>query len=447
MQLFGDDADPNAWISLIVEHAGRCGHTEVSLREFQALVSAHWHRGAFLLEQDWEETQGDLRAFVVRMAELANLPEEGTSSTADGSTVGRTGGDGAALAAEIRLPVGPVAEDVRLGEPVVFPLNAPGGSPHMAIMGGTNSGKTYTAKTMLTQLRTYGSFPFLAFDFKGDLSETFAQDMEAKVVSPPRQAVPLHVLHVVRDDEVGIAEAAGRIRESIGRVNNAKLGGVQADVLREAILQVLRAQTAERSAEIEDIARALASEYSARDRKDDGLIATLNELTQFPLFTPDMEPDEFFRGRWIVKLPSDAPADMRRLIVNLILDSLDRWINSGPDAPIIDNRQSVRHICLLDEAHVILRTRLPALSNLIRMSRSKGGVLMLVSQSPDDFEGDDEDFLDNMGLTVAFRTQAKPGPTRRIFGRGPPLTDMAAGEALCRIQVETKTRHIVAWRP
>ena len=79
---------------------------------------------------------------------------------------------------------------------------------------------------------------------------------------------------------------------------------------------------------------------------------------------------------------------------------------------------ALRHVTLLDEAHVILRTRLPALANLVRMSRSKGGVVMLVSQSPDDFEAAEDGYLDNMGLTLAFNTQARAGPTRRIFGDG-----------------------------
>lgn len=102
---------------------------------------------------------------------------------------------------------------------------------------------------------------------------------------------------------------------------------------------------------------------------------------------------------------------------------------------------------MLDEAHVILSTKLPALSNLIRMSRSKGGAIMLVSQSPDDFESDDEGFLDNMGMTVAFNTQAKAGPTKTVFGGNYALGDLPVGEAYCRIRTEAKTRRIVAWRP
>ncbi len=112
-----------------------------------------------------------------------------------------------------------------------------------------------------------------------------------------------------------------------------------------------------------------------------------------------------------------------------------------------DGRRALRHITMLDEAHVILSTRLPALSNLVRMSRSKGGVVMLVSQSPDDFEGDEEGYLDNMGLTAAFSTQAKPGPTRAIFGPGTSLVDLSVGQAAVRIRTDPRTRKIIAWEP
>ena len=439
-QLFGDGDDPNAWIALIVEHANQ---SDISQREFRSLVASHWRRGAALLSRDWEEAGGDVHTFVARLAEIANLSGGAVVAVSPvGGGMGQT-----AVTTAIELPVGPVSEDARVNESVVFHLNAPGGSPHMAIMGGTNSGKTYTATTILSRFAAYGKFPFLAFDFKGDLSGKLAGDVGAKIVSPPRMPVPLDVLAVGQNDAVGIAEAAARIRESIARVKGAKLGGVQADALREAIQAVLRARTDERPAEIRDIARALAVEYQRRDRQEDELTATLNELTQFTLFDPQMSPSEFFSGSWIVGLPQDGAPEARRLIVNMTLDSLDRWLNAQPDAPVVDGRQSIRHVCMLDEAHIILRTKLPALSNLIRMSRSKGGVFMLVSQSPDDFEGQEEGFLDNMGLTVAFNTQAKPGPTRRVFGSGFSLTDMAVGEALCRIRTEAKTRHIVAWRP
>lgn len=442
-ELFGSGLIPYGWVALIVE---RAGGDDMSRRDFQDLVAAHWRRGAGLLARDWVEAQEDLGAFVARLADLASL-STGDASPPHADEYRADDSGTQTLTAEISLPIGPVSKDAESGEAVAFPLNAPGGSPHMAIMGGTNSGKSYTATTMIRRLQEYGRPPFLAFDFKGDLSENLAGDIDAQVVSPPRAPIPLDVLAADRNDDIGVREAAGRIRESIGRVKSSRLGGVQADALRAAIVHVLQAEARERPARIDAVARALSTEYQRRERKPDELVSTLNELTEFALFDPQMPPAEFFGGRWIVRLPQDGTPEVRRLIVNLTLDCLDRWLNSLPDAPIIEGRQSVRHVCLLDEAHVILRTRLPALSNLVRMSRSKGGVLMMVSQSPDDFEGQDEGFLDNMGLTVAFVTQAHPGPTKRIFRSGFSLSDMRRGEALCRIRSEARTRYIVAWQP
>ena len=192
--------------------------------------------------------------------------------------------------------------------------------------------------------------------------------------------------------------------------------------------------------------RHLKKNTQVKGRKPDELTAALNELTQFPLFRPDLAPAEFFARSWIIRLPQDGSTEMRRLIINLTLDALDRWINSQPDAPTDDRGvRALRHVTMLDEAHVVLSTKLPALGNLVRMSRSKGGSIMLVSQSPDDFENTEDGYLDNMGMTLAFNTQAKVGPTKRIFGDNTALASLQVGEAVCRIRLEARTQKILCW--
>ena len=101
------------------------------------------------------------------------------------------------------------------------------------------------------------------------------------------------------------------------------------------------------------------------------------------------------------------------------------------------------YLCMIDEAHQILKTKLPSLSRLIRMSRSKGGAIMLVSQSPDDFSGEDVEFLDNMGMVAAFATNAKPSAAARILGRGANLTSLQKGQ--CFASVDKVTKKIEAW--
>jgi hypothetical protein len=441
-QLFGDGSGPATWLALITQRSGETGLTR---KYFQALVAAHWKRGAELLTLDWEEAGGDFATFIAQLAEKASL-HGGAAGNDDAAFTSATfAGDA------IKLPIGEVGTDVQTQDRIYFPLNAAGGSPHMAIMGGAGSGKTRTAVFMLKQLREQADVPILAFDFKGDLADNLAPEIGANVLRPPRTPIPLNVLHIQNTDETSLREAAGRIRESIARVKTTKIGGLQSEALREAVLSVLRLASRGISSGvgnvlgIGDVADALEAEYQRRQRKPDELTATLNELTQFQLFEPSMSPSEFFSRSWVVCLPQDGTAETKRLVINLTLDALDRWLNSQPDAPMVEGRRALRHVCMLDEAHVILSTRLPALGNLARMSRSKGGVLMLVSQSPDDFEGDDEGYLDNMGLTLGFNTQAKPGATRAIFGQGSSLVDLPVGQALSRVRVDAKTRRIRAW--
>ena len=437
MQLFGEGAYAAAWLALITQ---RCGDPSMTKRTFQGWVTRHWTRGARLLRQDWTEAGETMEGFVSRLAEHASF-----SGSSDGPNVPPVEA-APTFAVEVQIPIGEVAQDVKSGERVSFALNIAGGSPHMAIMGGVGSGKTRTAVYMLKELRRQCDVPLLAFDFKGDLAEQLAKDFSANVVSPPDMAVPLNVLHVEDTDDTSLKTSAARIRDSIASIKLRRPSGVQSEALRESVHSALRVGLKGRKAELSNVAAALESEYANRGRKSDELTATLNELTQFPLFEPIHTPAEFFGQSWIVQLPQDGSAEMRRLIVNLTLDSLDRWINSQPDAPADEKGvRALRHVTMLDEAHVILSTKLPALGNLVRMSRSKGGTVMLISQSPDDFESAEDGYLDNMGMTLAFNTQAKPGPTKRIFGESGALASLQVGEAICRVRSEARTQKIVSW--
>ena len=139
-------------------------------------------------------------------------------------------------------------------------------------------------------------------------------------------------------------------------------------------------------------------------------------------------------------------ADLPKRNRDLLLDALDQYLNSLVDAESSpDGARGLRIICMVDEAHQILSTKLPSLSRLIRMSRSKGGAIMLVSQSPDDFSGEDDDFLDQMGLVAAFSTNAKPGSAARVLGKGVNLTTLQTGQAYVRRRGDLAARKIKAW--
>lgn len=145
-------------------------------------------------------------------------------------------------------------------------------------------------------------------------------------------------------------------------------------------------------------------------------------------------------------MPPNVADDSRTIEVNLVLDVLDHHLNGLVDAETgLNGSRRLRIISLIDEAHRILGTRLPALPNMIRMSRSKGGAVTLISQSPDDFSGEDDEFLSEMGLVVAFSTNAPPRNVARILGKGAKLGALRTGECLIKRRGDTTARRVKSW--
>jgi hypothetical protein len=133
--------------------------------------------------------------------------------------------------------------------------------------------------------------------------------------------------------------------------------------------------------------------------------------------------------------------------VTLVLDALDRYLNSLPDAPTdAAGARALRVLCVIDEAHRILGVKLKGLDGLIRLGRSKGGAVVLISQSPDDFEGEDDDLLAEMGLVLALATNANPRAVKRLLPAA-NLSALEKGQAWAKLRGRSKAELIQAWSP
>ena len=442
--LFGTGTALSVWLALVVQ---RTGKTEIDTKQLIALVGAHWRRGLIKLDEDWEQAGEDFTQFARRLVEVADLPTAGRRLPLD-SGVGTAGATFST--SEIEVPIGEVSEDVSTKERILWTLNSRGGSPHSAIMGASGSGKTVVAAAMLRAIRSQAPVPLLAFDFKGDLADftgtkgqtALGEAFEARIVEPPRQPVPLDVLSFSQKDEFGVNEAAMRFRESFSRLKGSRLGDRQRGYLLQAASLAL--SSAEDPCELHHIRDRLLEIYQDNEVKEDGAISCIEELCRFPLFAPELSPIQFFQRSWIIKLPPNMPEDSKSIVVNLMLDALDQHLNGLVDAEAgPDGVRGLRILCMIDEAHQILSTKLPSLSRLVRMSRSKGGAVMLISQSPDDFSGEDDEFLDNMGLVAALATNAKPGTAARALGKNANLTTLQTGQ--CFVRIDKMTKKIMAW--
>ena len=442
--LFGTGVALMSWISLVVQHSPAVDH---DLRSLINIVGAHWRRGIVLLDADWKQTGEDISKFVRRLVEHAELPLSGRLAKGDKSA----SRPGFASTGLVSVAVGEISTEVGSGAAVEWVLNGSGCSPHSAIMGGVGSGKTRTAVAVLRNLRERAPLPIIAFDFKGDLATDEAGGgyhleslFDATVIEPPRSPIPLDVFSLKSRESIDISQAASRFRESFSRLKGAKLGDKQRDAVYEAAERALNFNT---PCELQDFQAELTNVYSERGFKEDGATAAAREVCRFPLFIPEMKPQEFFQRSWIIKLPPDVVEESRSIVVNLVLDSLDQYLNSLPDTPVdADGSRGMRIIAMVDEAHRVLGTRLPSLSNLVRMSRSKGGAVMLISQSPDDFTGEEDDFLSEMGLVAAFSTNAPSKNATRILGKSANLATLSTGQAFVKRRGDPSARKIQAWK-
>ena len=439
--LFGTGTSLSTWIGLIVEHAG---NPDIDKDELINLVAVHWKRGLELLDQAWKLSDEDLTKFVRRLADVAGLSVSGTDKNSDLAVASDPYSIG-----QITVPIGEVSEEVATKEKIEWSLNGSGGSPHSAIMGGVGSGKTRTAVAMLRSIHEQApNVPLIAFDFKGDLGgdeKTYKIDelFGANIISPPRESVPLDVLSLFSTEEIDITNAAYSFREAFANLKGSRLGDRQREAIAEATKRALRAH---QPCELQHIRDVLIEVYEEREMKEDGAVSTMRELCDFPLFNPELNLASFFERSWLIKLPQDVPSDSRKIVVNLMLNALDRYLNSLDDSNVdIDGARSLRVLCVVDEAHQILSSKLPSLSNLMRMSRSKGGVIMLISQSPDDFSGADDDFLNEMGLVAAFSTNASSKNVKRIFGQGANLSTLQGGQCFVKLREDAKSKKIQSW--
>ncbi len=437
-QLFG--GEPFAWVALIAQHRQA---PFGQMKELQQSIGEHWHRGMKLLWSDWISLGEDFDAFLVFLATRAGVQEGAASrysSTAAVSTENLRNGP-------IVVRIGDPGTDISTGKPVDWTCNAPGYSPHLALMGGTGSGKTHLGLNLLRQVKKQANCPIIFFDIaKGDiaLKQELISPLGLEHIEVPRSPVPLNFLvsqsASVRDRN----DLAVSFRDSFEKIS--RLGANQKDILRQAVTAALGE---EGPTSFERIKEFVERECESRQEAGGTLLSVLNDLTAgHPLFVPQYNVQEFFSRSWLIDLHNCSDTN-QKLVVFLILDAAKRYFMSLPDAPTdAEGNRSFRCIIAIDEARRVLGFKHPSLSNLIRLARSKGVGIWLMSQSPDDFDQEEDDFLQNIGIAIALHTNAnKPRALRAILGGDANLPGLAAGEAITRIPPKQNYVRVKAWEP
>lgn len=409
--LFGENDD--LWICALVLD-GRLG-LDSTLSDFRDLVEAHWARGYRLVKDELEASNEDELRLAQRLADL--LPENGIATPTIGGEM--AGGK----AGEIRLKVGTISETHPGGKPVDFVLNGPGSPPHIALMGAVGKGKTTTGVQVAMELADKAQIPFLYIDPKGEFVEDgklqgafTGMDGSVKAVEVGTNPVPLDFLPPADAPHQTIARAAMSLRDTIMLCCKSP-GDLQQDLLRTS-LESLIEEGADHS--LENINNYYQQALANEGKRPDSIVSRLNELTNLDCFNPEQPPAQFFGQSWVISLKS-LPEELTRLSTLIILNTISAHLLQQKDSDVHDGFRTLRHLLVLDEARKVLQERKSdSLSDLIRQGRSKGSVVMLLSQDPSDFEGAADDFLTQIGTVIAYacaQSQRGLGALKGVFGR------------------------------
>lgn len=213
-----------------------------------------------------------------------------------------------------------------------------------------------------------------------------------------------------------IARAAMRLRDTLVLCCKAP-GDLQKDLLRTAIESVITDGT---DRNLETIRETYEQELRAAGKDNDSIVSRLNELTHLRCFDAKLQPAQFFSQSWVVSLKG-LPEELKRLVTLVLLDAVSAFLLDQPDSPVSGGFRVFRHLLVLDEARKVLKERRSeSLVDLVRQGRSKGSVVMLLSQDPSDFEGQTDDFTTQLGAVIAFacnQTQKGLGSLQGVFGR------------------------------
>lgn len=405
-QLFGGEQEGGlTWVALFVERIQQLKPEQpITLTELQSIVRDHWSYGIELLAADWREANERYERFIELLVDRAHWPRANGVDSAQGVSEDKT--------QEGAIPASPhpiwleLGHNVQTQAPARWLLNGRGYAPNVAIMGQAGSGKTQMMLNLLKQLRTATHAPILLIDAgKDELADKpdLAKALGARVLKVPKEPIPLDMFSGSANDQESARDVAMAFCASLDKALKDGLTDNQKPRVVDA-LKPLLAQRQQIS--LSAIQTTLKQHYADNGIKDDRVLASLSMMNQYTLFAPELSPAEFFSQSWVLAL-GGAPDESRKLALFLLFDALHRYLQTLPEAPLdAEGHRAVHLAVAIDEARPLLAAKHDGLSKLVRLHRSHGLAVLLASQSPDDYAGQSDDYMEQIGLPICFRTNA-----------------------------------------
>jgi DNA sulfur modification protein DndE len=289
-------------------------------------------------------------------------------------------------------------------------------SHHISIAGMTGSGKTQLLKDILYQIssNTDNSLKYIFFDYKGEGNkkelEKFLSNTDGEFIDMLSDEFNFNPLEFISlDNKRNQVFEIQSFIDSIQAIDE-RISVKQTHYLKDVMTNLLMNRT--EHPEIKDISDSLREYYDENGLKPDTLLSIIDNLSS-GLFNRDKtDKSPIFNKSLYLNLPITIADTIRQLSVFLILKYLLAEFSKAEDTrPQEENSQikPLRYIIVIDEAHVYLKHKKARkiLEDLLRVIRSKGVVIILLTQGVEDFKQKDFDFASQVKVPICLNIKDK----------------------------------------
>ncbi|AIM59988.1 hypothetical protein IX49_05445 [Cellulophaga lytica] len=284
---------------------------------------------------------------------------------------------------------------------------------NIAIAGMAGSGKTQLMKDILYQIskNTNNKLNFIFFDYKGEGNP--------EQLKPFLDATKCEFVDIVNDGGIEFnpflsinldeRQRPFSIRAFVDTISTfvPKMGVSQENILITLINDLLDSKNGGYPTILE-LFEELENYYEENNIRQDTLYSIIRDLST-NIFNCNSNNPNILDKSLYLNLPPALSDTLRQLVVFLLLRYFNSYFSSTNDCEPKDHIFPLRYVIVIDEAHIYLKNKnaRKALEELLRLLRSKGVIIVMLSQGVEDYKTKDFDFASQVKLPICLNVQNK----------------------------------------
>lgn len=305
--------------------------------------------------------------------------------------------------------------ETAVGENVVIRINdlREFDNRNIAIAGMAGSGKTQLMKDILYQIskNTNNELKFIFFDYKGEGNP--------EQLKPFLDATKCKFVDIINDGGIEFNPFISISLDARKRLFSIKafvdtiatfvpsVGLAQKNILTNVITDLFDSKNGSYPT-INELFESLEEYYEKNNKRPDTLFAGIQDLNA-NIFNCNSSNTGVLDESLYLNLPTALSDTLRQLVVFLLLRYFNSYFSSTNDCEPEEYIFPLRYVIVIDEAHIYLKNKnaRKALEELLRVLRSKGVIIIMLSQGVEDYKTKDFDFASQVKLPICLNVQNK----------------------------------------